>query len=331
MSMKRRRFVQLAFGWLASPRVVTAQQSQRVFRVGWLQLDQTREASNSEMFVTALRQALKARGYVDGINMTLDNRSLIGSRATAVEAIEDLIRKQTDVLVLRTALEAAIAKDVTKTMPIVFVAISDPVGFKLVESLARPGGNITGMSYVGIELNTKRLELLKQTVPGAARIALLGDSRHVLLAQTVADLRVAAQRLRVELVVFAIKSPDELDGTFAAIARADASAVLGLQSPIFGPHRDRVARLALKHRLPAIFEPRMVAEAGALMAYGPDNAELFSRVAYYVDRILKGAKPAELPVEQTTKFALTINMKTARALGVTVPPALFVSADLIDP
>ena len=328
--MRRRRFLgAISILSLVSPFILEAQQSQRIFRVGWLQLDQTPEASNSALLVVALRQALNARGYVEGVNMAFDNRSLIGNRELASEAVADLVRRQTDVLVVRTALEAAIAKGVTTTIPIVFAAISDPVGFKLVDSLARPGGNITGVSYVGIEVNVKRLELLKQAVPSASRIAVLGDSRHPLLQRSLAELRPAAQSLKIELQLFEVKSPSELDDAFAAMTRAGASALLALQSPIFGPHRQRVATLALHHRLASIFELAAVTEAGALMSYGLNNTEVFSRVAYYVDRILKGVKPADLPVEQTTKFELVINLKTAKALGLTIPPSLLLRADQV--
>ena len=202
------------------------------------------------------------------------------------------------------------------------------VGFKLVDSLARPGGNITGVSYVGIEVNVKRLELLKQAVPSASRIAVLGDSRHPLLQRSLAELRPAAQSLKVELQLFEVKSPNELDDAFSAMTRAGASALLALQSPIFGPHRQRVAALALRHRLASIFELGAVAEAGALMSYGLNNTEVFSRVAYYVDRILRGVKPADLPVEQTTN-ELVINLKTAKALGITIPPSLLLRADQV--
>jgi putative tryptophan/tyrosine transport system substrate-binding protein len=328
-SMTRRRLLlMIAALPLVSPLVSAAQQGQKPFRIGWLQLDRPGVGiGTAERNVAELRQALKARGYAEGVNMILNDRSLVGTNERATEAVVDLVRLNTDVVVVRTALEAFIAKAVTKTVPIVFVAISDPVAFKLVDSLARPGGNITGGSYIGIELNVKRLELLRQVVPNASRIGILGDRGHPLLQRTLGELRLAAPSLQFH--VAEVRSPDELEDAFLTLTKAGAAALLPLQSPMFGPNRDRIVRLATKHRLASIFETAGWAEAGALMSYSPDIEEVWSRTAYFVDRILKGAKPADLPVEQSTKFRLVLNLKTAKTLGLTIPPSLLLRADQI--
>jgi putative ABC transport system substrate-binding protein len=328
----RRRFLRtIAILPLALPSVALAQQSQKVFRIGWLQVDSTPDGVGlARLNMDLLRPALKAQGYVEGVNMILDERSLIGSRERASEAVMDLVRLKIDVLVVRTVLEAAIAKAVTKTMPIVFVAVSDPVAFKLVDSLARPGGNITGVSYMGTELNAKRLQLLKQMVPSASRIAVLGQAEHPLLPRAVEELQRAGRSLKVEIHVVAIKSADELDDAFAAMTRSGAGAVLVMPSPVFGASRARIVSLALKHRLPSIFEVRRFVDAGGLMSYGPDDKEMFARTAYYVDRILKGAQPRDLPVEQITRLTLLINAKTAKALGLVIPPELLLTAEQTD-
>ena len=327
--MRRRRFLQGAATIpFASPVLAPAQQNQKLFRIGWLQLDRPGFGSGTAARnLAALRQALNALGYVEGVNMILDDRSLVGDRERATEAVADLVRLKTDVVVVRTALEAFIAKAVTTTVPIVFVGISDPVAFKLVNSLARPGANITGVSYMGIELNVKRLDLLRQVVPNAGRIGILAHREHPLLQRTLGDLRLAAPSLQFH--VDEVASPDELDDAFVTLTKAGAGALLPLQSQIFGPNRDRLVRLAIKHRLPSIFESELFPEAGALMSYSPDAAEQFSRTAYFVDRILKGAKPADLPVEQSTKLRLIINLKTAKTLGLAIPPSLLLRADRV--
>jgi putative ABC transport system substrate-binding protein len=328
----RRRFLQtIAVLPLVSSSVALAQQGRKIFRVGWLQVDSTPDGVGlARLNMDLLRPALKAQGYVEGVNMILDDRSLIGGRDRASEAVADLVRLQTDVLVVRTALEAAIAKTVTKAMPIVFVAISDPVGLKLVDSLARPGGNITGVSYMGTELTAKRLQLLRQMVPSASRIAVLGQAGHPLLPRVVEELQRAGRSLKVEIHVVEIKSADELDDAFITMTRAGDGALLVTPSPIFGASRVQIASLALKHRLPSMFEIRRFVDAGGLMSYGPDDKEMFARTAYYVDRILKGAKAGDLPVEQGTKLNLRINAKTAKALGLVIPPELLLTAEQTD-
>jgi putative ABC transport system substrate-binding protein len=329
--MSRRRFiVALAALGLACPARALAQPAGKPFKVVWFQLDLDGDPSGAgKRNAGLLRDALTARGWVDGVNISIEDRSTVGSRDVGAEVVADILRRKVDVLVVRTALELSVIKKATTTVPVVFLSVSDPVGLGYVQTLARPGGNITGLSYLGIETNVKRLEILTQLVPAARRIGVAAHAGHRSLPRTLDELRPAAKRLNVELHVVEFKTVDDFDGAFAAMARSGAKAVLVLQSPLLGPHRVRLATLLLKHRLPAIVEISSLAEAGVLMSYGPDVGELHSRSAYFVDRILKGAKPADLPVEQSTKLRLVLNRKTATALGLTIPAELLLRADQV--
>ena len=339
--MNRRRFLKATIKAilvlsLSLPSAATAQPSQKTFRIAWFQLYPS-PSDTPKRNTEGLRRALQARGYIDGVNVVVDDRTTIGGDDVGEAVVADLLRSKPDIIVVRTARELPLVRKATKTIPIVFWSISDPVAFGFVSSLARPGGNITGPSYMGIELNVKRLELLIQVVPGARRIGVLGQSLHSLLARTVSDLRAASQRLNVELDVFEVHGREvgeeqvrvrgELEAAFASMAKNGARAVLVLQSPFWAKHREWIASLALKYRLASSFEQAIMVNAGGLMSYGADVADLMERAAYYVDRILKGANPGELPVEQSTKLQLVINMKTARALGLTIPPSVLVRAE----
>jgi len=225
---------------------------------------------------------------------------------------------------------AAAAKNATKTIPIVMMAVGDPVGTGLIASLARPGGNVTGLSYsVGLEIFSKQLELLKETVPKVRRVAVLSNPAHPAHPLQIREVNVAARSLGVQLQLLEARGPSEFDGAFAAMAKERVGALLVLSDAMLNSHRTRLADLAARSRLPAAYGVRESVEAGGLMSYGPSFLDLFRRSAAYVDKILKGAKPADLPVEQPTKFELVINLKTAKALGLPIPPSLLQRADKV--
>ena len=325
--MSRRSFTAVAAIALAARITHADSPGTGPHRVGWLQFSREGDQESAQANVSLLRQALKDRGYVEGRNLVLDIRSVAGSRQLAVEAARDLVRLRADVIVVRTAIEAMIARDVAPTVPIVFVAVSDPVGMKLVDSLAHPGGNITGLSYMAVDLNPKRLEMLKRALPNATRVALLGDATHPLFERTVTALEAAAASLKLSVQPMAIRDTGELEGAFDRMTRSGTHAVLVLQSPHFGAMRERIVGLASNARLPSMFELAPPVEAGGLMSYGANVKEIFARTAYYVDRIVRGARPADLPVEQSTKIEFVVNLKTARALGLTIPSAVLLQAD----
>jgi len=329
--MNRRAFIATAAGLLAAPRAGEAQPAAKVPRIGWLWVISSEEGRplaqrRFEMF----RQALAEIGYVDGRNIVIEDRSAVGTSETARDIAAELVRLKVDVIVVRTAVEAVPAKKATSTIPIVFFGVSDAVALKLVDSLARPGGNMTGLSYLALDLIPKRLELLKELLPRITRVAVLGDATHPLLPKMITDLTVAAEALKVQLQVVTVKIADDLEGAFSTMSRARAEALLILTGPFFSSHGHRLAELSMKRRLPGIYEWSPYVEAGGLMAYGVDQYGAFQRTAYYVDRILKGAKPEELPVEQPTKLELVINMKTAKNLGIRVPQSLLLRARIIE-
>ena len=236
----------------------------------------------------------------------------------------ELIRLNVDVLVVGGTLAARSAKAATATVPIVFTSVSDPVGAGLVASLAHPGGNATGLSNIVSELSAKQLELLKAAVPRIYRVAILHNPLNS--GPALIGTREAARALAVELEVIEVRVPNELASAFSTVTTRHADAVLALSDPVFG-NETQLARLATKHRLPAMYARREFAQAGGLLAYGPNFSDSYRRAAGYVDKILKGAKPGDLPVEQPTTFELTINLKTAKALGLTIPQSLLLRAD----
>jgi putative ABC transport system substrate-binding protein len=244
----------------------------------------------------------------------------------------ELVRLQVDIIYAETTLAALAAKQATTTIPIVFNPLADPVGSGLVASLARPGGNVTGMSFMGVDLVAKRLQLLKEAVPRASRMAVLwqpGAFGEGTVREMFEEAEAAARALGVQLRFQEARGPNDFNGVFSAMTKARAGALMLLPSPIFASERRRVVDLAAKGRLPTMYYGREYAEVGGLMAYGPNYADLCRRTATYVDKILKGAKPADLPVEQPMRFEFAINMKTAKALGLTFPPTILIRADQV--
>jgi len=318
--------VTLTLSMLVAPLVTAAQPAGKVHRIGWLSPGFPRPDRDPP--VDAFRQGLHELGYVEGQNFVIEYRGAEGKEERLSDLAAELVRLHVDVIVAVGPSATRAAQHATRTIPIVMTGSADPVAQGFVASLARPGGNITGGSFLMAELPGKRLELLKETVPQSTRVAVLGNPAFEPYKLYLNNLTVAAQALGLHLHVVEVRSADELDPAFAAMTRAGADALIVMADPALMDNLlGRVADLAATHRLPAMYYWKMYVEAGGLMSYGPSLTERHRRAAAYVDKILKGAKPANLPVEQSTKFELVINLKTAKALGITMPPSLLLLAD----
>jgi putative ABC transport system substrate-binding protein len=327
--MERRRFMAvIAGGFLAAPLVADAQQAAKAPLIGYLAANLAAGLHRLEAF----RQGLRDLGYVEGRNLVIESRSAEGKFERLPALAAELVALKVDVIVTAEGTPAALAaKQATRTLPIVFATAGDPVASGLVTSLARPGGNVTGLSILSSpELVGKYLELLKQAAPGVSRVAVLWQ-RGVLGERTDKDMLkeadVAARALGVRLQFVEARGSADFDRAFSDMTSARAGALTVLGSNMFLGERRRLVDLAAKNRLPAVYPWREFVDAGGLMVYGPSLQDLSRRAATYVDKILKGAKPADLPVEQPTKFELVINLKTAKALGLTIPPSLLGRAD----
>jgi len=302
-----------------------AQPQDKVARVGSL-WPNTR--SPHQRTLDAFQQGLRDLGRVEGKNVVVEYRWAEGRSDRLPALAAELVRLKVDVIFASSTSAAVAAKDATSRIPIVMATGGDVVGLGLVASLARPGGNVTGLSYdVGLQSAVKGLELLKETVPSVRRVAALANPANPSYASAIENLRVAARALGVQLQLPEARGPGEFDSAFAAMAGERAGALLVLSGPEFGPHRQRLVDLAAKRRLPAMYSGREYTEIGGLMSYGPDVRDNFRRSASYVDKILKGAKPADLPVEQPTKFEIVVNLKTAKALGLTIPQSVLLRTD----
>jgi putative tryptophan/tyrosine transport system substrate-binding protein len=320
--MKRRDFIALLGGATAAwPLATDAQTPRKIPRVGYI----LGSGSMTNMIV-ALRQGLSELGYVEGQTITLEVRTAEGHSERIPELVADLVGLKVDVLVVGNSTVALAAKKATGTIPIVMVA-ADPVGLGLVLSLARPGGNLTGLSYFNEAIIARRLQLLKEFVPGLVRVAVLRNPSVAVHATFWLDTEAAARTLGVVLQPLDVRGPEDFEAAFAAATRGNAQALIAFDDPLTIAHRPRIAALAASRRLPAMYGLREFPDDGGLISYGASFVDLFRRAATYVDKILKGAKPADLPVEQPTKFELVINRKAANALGLTVPPALLAQVD----
>ena len=303
-----------------------AQQPTKVSRIGYLQAPPpSAVAARTEAF----RQGLRELGYVDGKNIVIEWRFAEGNPDRIPRLVAELVRLRVDVIVTGGSLATHAAKEATSTIPIVMTQDSDPVGNGYVASLARPGGNVTGLSTLAPELSGKQLELLNETVPKLARVAVLGSSNRSGNAQSVKETEHAAAALRVKVQYLDVLSPQDLEGVFRAAKKQNAEAVLVLTGPIVTSQRTVIINLASKNRLPAIYDRAEFVEDGGLMTYSVSSTDLFRRAATYVDKILKGAKPADLPVEQPKKFEFIINLKAAKQIGLTIPPNVLVRADRV--
>ena len=284
-------------------------------------------AAEGQSWLADFQQGLQELGYLEGKNILIEQRYAVGQFERLPELAADLVRLKVDVLVVADAPAAHAAKKAASTIPIVMTSVADPVGIGLVASLAHPGGNVTGLSDFNAGVVAKRLELLKEVVPSASRIAVLLNPANPTNLLQLKLTQAAAPALGVTLLSLEAKGPDDIDRAFTAIREERPGALLVIGDPTFGTHRRRIVELAAKGRLPAIYWLRQPVDAGGLMSYGTNFAHLYCRVAIYVDKILRGAKPADLPVEQPIKSELVINLKTVKALGLTIPQSLLLRAD----
>ena len=318
--------VVLAIGLLAMPLGVEAQESIARTRVAFLGAE---SGSTNRHFLDAFRQGLREHGYIEGQNLTLEERWAEGRSERFPELVGELVRLKAQVILTVSLPAALAAKSATTTTPIVFIA-GDPLGSGLVASLARPGGNLTGLSIsLGEDFSGKWLELLKEALPKATRVAVLWNPTNPANAAYLTVLRGAAQKLGVKLQSAEVREPGGFDSAFSSMSAERAQALVVVVDPLTVRYRGRIAELAAKNRLPAMYGFREFADAGGLMAYGANVADLCRHAATYVDKILKGAKPADLPIEQPTTFELVINLKTAKALGLTIPQTLLQRADQV--
>ena len=323
----RRVFVgALAGGIVAAPLAAEAQQAGKVYRIGILANVPLTDSQGARLW-GAFIQGLRELGYVEGKNITIEWRFSEGKYERLPELAADLARLKVDVIVAPATQNVAVAKQATGTIPIVMTGSGDPVGSGLVVSLARPGGNVTGLSVLAPEIVGKQLELLKEIVPKVSRVAVLWNPTNTSHPLLLREAKVAARSLGVQLHILEARGPEEVESAFATMTRERAGALLVPTDGMFLLHRARIAELAAKHRLPAMYGLREFVDAGGLMVYGASLRDSFRRAATYVDKILKGAKPGDLPVEQPTKFELIINLKTAKALGLTIPQSLLLRAD----
>jgi putative tryptophan/tyrosine transport system substrate-binding protein len=315
--------VTLTLGLLAAPLAVQAQPPPgKTARIGYVTF-----RSGPSFLEEAFRQGLRDLGYVEGHNIAIEYRWANGQLDRVSALAAELVRLNVEVIVSTGggATALAVQKAVT-TMPVVFTA-GDPLGIGLVARLDRPGGNVTGVSLLTGELDAKRLELLKAAVPGVSGVAVLANPANPTTGAAVKALEGAAQALRVTLHVWEARAPQEIEAAFAAMGKVRVEALLVVADPMLFAERERLVALAAQHGLPGIFEWREFVEAGGLLSYGTNIADMYRRLASYVDKILKGAKPGDLPVEQPTTFELVINLKTAQALGLTIPPTFLFQAD----
>jgi putative tryptophan/tyrosine transport system substrate-binding protein len=326
--MDRRAFISgSTVSLLAAPLAAEAQQAGKVYRIGYLSAS---SGASNPRNLEAFRQGLRELGWVEGQNIVIEYRWAEGRFDRLPDLAADLVRLKVDVIAAAATPAALAAKNATGTVPIVAVSLTHPVELGLVASLARPGGNVTGLSYsVGADIFGKDLELLKEVVPRVRRVAVLSNPDSPARPLTIRNVKDAARSLGVQLQLLEARGPEGFDGAFAAMAKERVGALLVVQDPAFIPHRARLIELAAKNRLPSIFTQREDAEAGGLMSYGPSLADLYRRAGTYVDKILKGVMPADLPIEQPEKFELVINLKTAKAFGLTIPPSLLQRADQV--
>jgi putative ABC transport system substrate-binding protein len=305
-----------------------AQETEKIARIGVLSFG---SCDLAQWWFKPFREGLHELGHVEGENLVFECRHADGKLDQLNMAAAELVQSKVDVIfTVSTPMTQAVV-NATKTIPIVFSFVGDPVGSGFVESLARPGGNATGFSTLGVDISSKWLQLLKEAVPNTSRVAVLWNPQSSFGALALKEVKVAAKAMGLQLQILGVQNPDEFDSAFAAMTREQADALLVLGGTLFPSNRVQLAKLALKHRLPDMQTLREHAEAGSFMVYAANFADLVRRAAFYVDRILKGADPAELPVQQPTKFELIINLKTAKALGITIPQSLLIQAtDVIE-
>lgn len=322
-----RRAVLRAFGVLTTAwaSFAQAQSASRTYQIGYLGSGPANAPTDA--LSGALLDRLREFGYVEGQNLVVERRTTEGHNARYRALASELVNLGVDVVIAPGTAAALGAREATSSIPIVIVVAGDPVGSGLVASLAQPGGNVTGLSSSGGEVTTKQLELIKEIVPGLSRMMVLSIRTSALHATLLKELETAARNLRIRIDPVPVTTPQELEGAFTAIAKERPEALIPLDDPLTFQERRRIADFALRQRLPTASFQRYYTEAGTLVSYGPSFLDLFRRAAAYVDKILKGARPDQLPVEQPKQFELVINLKTAKALGLTIPRSLLLRAD----
>jgi len=316
----------IVFVLVVAGAVAQAQQPAKITRIGFLG---PTSLSTIPARIDAFRQGLRDLGYVEGKNIVIEWRFAEGKLDRLSELAAELVRLKVDIIVTSSAAPTRAAKEATTTISIVMANDTDPVGNGFVASLARPGGNITGLSNFAPELSGKQLELLKETVPRLSRVAVLGNSTQPGNALALREIELAARAFKVKLQNLDVLDPKDIETAFRAASKGRAEALLVLGGPVLFSNRKQIIDFAVKNRLPAIYERLEHVEAGGLITYGPNINYLYRRAATYVDKILKGAKPADIPVEQPTKFELVINLKTAKQIGLTIPPNVLGRADKV--
>ncbi len=326
--MKKARVFSIVFVvvLLAVGVIAEAQQPTKVPRIGFLGGG---SASANAGRIEAFRQGLRELGYVEGKNIVIEHRWAEGKLDRLPALAAELVRLKVDIIVSAGPTVTRVAKEATVTIPIVMAFDNDPVGNGFVASLARPGGNITGLSSLSSEISGKQLELLKEIVPRLSRVAVIGNSTNPGNAQALKETELAAGAFKVQLQYVDVLDPKDIETAFGAASKGHADAVLVLTSAVTNSHRKQIVELAVKNRLPAIYYTAEWVEGGGLMNYGASFTDLYRHAATYVDKILRGAKPADLPVEQPTKFELIINLKAAKQISLTIPPNVLVRADKV--
>jgi putative ABC transport system substrate-binding protein len=300
-----------------------AQQPASPWHVGVVYLGVSSEQKNAQAF----RQGLRDAGYAEGRDVVIDWRYANGEYARVSDLAVDLVERKVDVIVVDTTLATRAVKRATSTIPIVMALVADPVGSGLVANLAHPGANVTGLSSMTTDLSAKRLQLLKEAMPRLTRLAVLWDPDTPFHPQAIEELKAAAPALSIALTFVSARTPDEFSAAFSAVSRSRAQALYLLESPVFFTRRTMLLKLASRARLPVIYGEANFAHAGGLMSYGASYEDLMRRSAGYVDKILQGARPGDLPIEQPTKFELVVNLRTAKALGITIPESILLRAD----
>jgi putative ABC transport system substrate-binding protein len=330
VNTRRKIIVALGAGALVTPFVSFAQQQGKIWRIGYLDARRRPAAIETDYADSgAFPLGMRELGYVEGKNMIIEWRFADGKTERLPELAVDLVQSKVDVIVTAGTPATGAAQKATTTIPIVMATVVDPVGSGFIKSLPHPGGNITGLANLTPETTVKHLDLLRSLVPKLSRVAVLLNPANLSHATILKNAQVAAQEIGIKILPIEAQTPREIENAFAMISRQAAQAVIVARDAIFNQQRVEIAEQALKYRMPSVFSFRQHAEAGGLMSYGQSRADSFRRAAVYVDKILKGTKPSELPVEQPTIFELVVNMKTAKALGIKIPNSILVRADRV--
>ena len=328
LNPRRQVLIALSLGMLAGPRVILGQQPGRVWRVGFLALRHV-DLVDTDYYYGPFRQGMRELGYVEGRNLAIEWRSAEGKAERLPALAAELVRLKVDVIVTAGTPVTSAAQKATPTIPIVMVNLADPVGSGFIASLARPGGNITGLSNQLVDVSPKHLEMLLSMVPKLGRVAVLVNPANQGNLFILKSVQAAARSTNAAILPVEARTPAEIEKAFSAMARENVKAVIVARDSLFNQQVRQVAELAAKGRLPTVAGLREYVEAGGLMSYGPNRADIYRRAATYVDKIFKGAKPSDLPVEQPTKLEMVINRKTAKALGLTIPQSLLIRADQV--